>query len=206
MQQVLGFNALETGLAYIPFSLGMGMATSAGSKLVARFAPRALTIPGLALAAAGMLWFGTMTPDSSYWAHLMPAMFITSVGLGAAFLPVTLGAVSGVGHQDAGIASALLNTAQQVGGAIGLAVLATVSTTRADGELPNADGAYYQALATKDTSLLERAASALTDGYTAALVGSAALMVAGIVVVGLAVNAKRPKAGTADAPAPVHMG
>lgn len=206
MQQVLGFNALETGLAYIPFSLGMGMATNAGSKLVARFAPRTLTIPGLALAAAGMLWFGTMTPESSYWAHLMPAMFITSVGLGAAFLPVTLGAVSGVGHQDAGIASALLNTAQQVGGAIGLAVLATVSTTRADDKLPNADGAYYQALATKDVSLLERAASALTDGYTAALVGSAALMVAGIVVVGLAVNAKRPTPGTAEAPAPVHMG
>ncbi|MFJ4909858.1 MFS transporter [Streptomyces sp. NPDC093249] len=206
MQQVLGFNALETGLAYIPFSLGMGMATGAGSKLVARFAPRALTIPGLALAAAGMLWFGTMTPESSYWTHIMPAMFLTAVGLGTAFLPVTLGAVSGVDHKDAGIASALLNTAQQIGGAIGLAVLATVSTTTADEKLPHADGAYYQALATKDTGLLERAASALTDGYTAALVGSAALMVAGVVVVGLAVNAKRPTSGAADRPTPVHMG
>ncbi|MER8044167.1 MFS transporter [Streptomyces sp. NPDC094032] len=206
MQQVLGYNAMRTGLAYIPFSIGMGMATGMGSKLVAKFAPRALTVPGLVLAAAGMLWLGSLTPDSSYWAHLMPAMFITAVGLGTSFLPVTLGAVSGVGHEDAGIASALLNTAQQIGGAIGLAVLATVSTAKADDTLAHADGAYYQALATGDTSLLARAASALTEGYTAALVGSAVLMIAGIVVVGLAVNAKRPEPGTADGPAPVHMG
>ncbi|MEU9339451.1 MFS transporter [Streptomyces sp. NPDC048290] len=206
MQQVLGFNALETGLAYIPFSLGMGMATSAGSKLVARFAPRTLTVPGLALAAAGMLWFATMTPDSSYWGHLMPAMFLASAGLGTAFLPVTLGAVSGVGHQDAGIASALLNTAQQIGGAIGLAVLATVSTARADARMPDADGAYRQALATKDTGLLERAASALTDGHTAALAGSGILMIAGLAVAALAVDAKRPTPTADGRPAPVHMG
>jgi len=102
----------------------------------------------------------------------MPAMLVTAVGLGTAFPPMTLGAVSGVADHDAGIASALLNTAQQVGGAIGLAVLSTISTTSADDALPDADGAYYQGLATKDFGLVERAASALTDGYTAALVGA----------------------------------
>ncbi|MER5987942.1 MFS transporter [Streptomyces sp. NPDC001787] len=199
MQQVLGYTPLKTGLAYIPFSIGMAAATGAGSKLVARFAPRTLTVPGLVLAGAGMLWLSRLTPDSSYLTDLMPAMFITAAGLGTGFLPMTLGAVSGVAHQDTGIASALLNTAQQIGGALGLAILSTVSTTTADDRLANADGAFYQGLATKDSALLDRAASALTDGYTAALAGGAILMAAALVVVGVAVNARRPQhADTAD--------
>jgi len=134
----------------------------------------------------------------------MPAMLVTAVGLGTAFPPMTLGAVSGVADHDAGIASTLLNTAQQVGGAIGLAVLSTISTTSADDALPDADGAYYQGLAVKDFGLVERAASALTDGYAAALVGGAGLMVAALIVVGLAVNARRPD--PENMPVAVHMG
>ncbi|MFD8956265.1 MFS transporter [Streptomyces anulatus] len=201
MQQVLDYTPLKTGLAYIPFSIGMAAATGAGSKLVARFAPRTLTAPGLVLAGAGMLWLSRLTPDSSYLTDLMPAMFITAVGLGTGFLPMTLGAVSGVAHQDTGIASALLNTAQQIGGALGLAILSTVSTTTADDRLANADGAFYQGLASNDSALLSRAANALTDGYTAALAGGAILMIAALVVVGIAVNARRPQHADAADPA-----
>ncbi|MFJ7279363.1 MFS transporter [Kitasatospora sp. NPDC098663] len=204
LQQVLGYSPLKTGLAYIPFSIGMGAATGAGSKLVARFAPRALTVPGLVLAGTGLLWLSRLTPDSSYLTHLMPAMFVTAVGLGTGFLPMTLGAVSRVAHDDAGIASALLNTAQQIGGALGLAVLSTISTTTADARLKDADGAFYHGLATHDLALVSRAADALTHGYTAAFVGAAVLMVAALAVVGFAVNAPRPRPDQAKTPA--HLG
>jgi predicted MFS family arabinose efflux permease len=78
------------------------------------------------IGAAGMVWFSTLQPDCDYFTHLMPAMFLTAVGLGLSFVPMTLGAVSHVRDQDTGIASALLNTARQVGGALGLAILSTI--------------------------------------------------------------------------------
>ncbi|MFI7190075.1 MFS transporter [Nocardia nova] len=190
LQQVLGYSPIQTGLAYLPFSLGMGMATGIGSKIAHRFAPRAITIPGLALAAAGMFWFSTLTVDSGYVTALLPAMLITSIGLGLSFLPMTLGAVAGVGHADAGIASALLNTAQQIGGAIGLAVLATVSTRAADSVLPDADIAFYRGLGTGDGNLVQRAAEALTHGYTAAFTTAGILLLVAMVIAVVAVNGR----------------
>ncbi len=116
MQLILGYSPVKTGFAYLPFSLGMGVAATASSKLLTRLAPRFIAGPGLLVTAVGMFWFATLTPDSSYAAHLMPAMFLTAVGLGASFVPMTLSAVSAVEDQDTGIASALLNTAQQING------------------------------------------------------------------------------------------
>ncbi|WP_280183312.1 MFS transporter [Nocardia cyriacigeorgica] len=198
MQQILGYGPVETGLAYLPFSLGMGIATGIGSKLAHRFAPRVLAVPGLALAAAGMFWLSHLTTESGYLGELLPAMIVTSVGLGLSFLPMTLGAVSGVPHREAGIASALLNTAQQIGGAIGLAVLATVSAKTSDAALPNADVAFYQGAATGDESLVTRAAAALTDGYTAAFTTAGLLLVAALLIAGIGINARRPENATAD--------
>ncbi|MFE0102569.1 MFS transporter [Streptomyces sp. NPDC059009] len=168
MQRVLGYSAIEAGLANLPFSVGMAGAATFGSRLAARLAPRLVAGPGLLVAAGGLFWFATLTSDASYVKDLMPAMFVTAVGLGMCFVPMTLGAVSGVRDEDAGIASALLNTAQQTGGALGLAVLATLSTT--------ASGATSE------------------DGYTVAFLGAGVAFLAGLGVTVLAVDAGKQRA------------
>ncbi|MET7358828.1 MFS transporter [Streptomyces sp. NPDC005562] len=204
MQLILGYSAVKTGFANLPFSLGMGVAAALSAKLVTRLAPRAIAGPGLLVAAAGMFWFATLTPDSSYTGHLMPAMFVTALGLGMGFVPMTLGAVSGVDHQETGIASALLNTAQQIGGALGLAVLATISTSAADDRLPDAAASLYRGAATGDHALVAKAADALTHGYTLAFVGAGVMFLAGLLVTGLAITAGKQEA--AEGAAPVHIG
>ncbi|WP_405907985.1 MFS transporter [Streptomyces sp. NBC_00828] len=204
MQLILGYSPVRTGFAYLPFSFGMAAAAGISSKLVARFAPRVIAGPGLLVAAVGMLWFATLEPDSSYAAHLMPAMFVTALGLGASFVPMTLGAVSGVSHEDTGIASALLNTAQQIGGALGLAVLSTISTSAANDKLPEAATALYRGLATKDFALAARAGEAVTHGYTLAFVAAAGMFLAGLAVTAFAVTAGKQQ--HAEGAAPVHMG
>ncbi|WP_405925049.1 MFS transporter [Streptomyces sp. NBC_00035] len=203
MQLILGYSPVRTGFAYLPFSFGMAAAAGISSKLVARFAPRVLAGPGLLVAAVGMLWFATLEPDSSYAAHLMPAMFVTALGLGASFVPMTLGAVSGVSHEDTGIASALLNTAQQIGGALGLAVLSTISTSAANDKLPEAATALYRGLATEDFTLAARAGEAVTHGYTMAFVAAAGMFLAGLAVTAFAVTAGKQHT---EGAAPVHMG
>jgi EmrB/QacA subfamily drug resistance transporter len=204
MQLILGYSPVRTGFAYLPFSLGMGIAAGAGAKLVGRVAPRLIAGPGLLVAAVGMFWFATLQPDSSYAAHLMPAMFVTAVGLGMSFVPMTLGAVSGVAHSDTGIASALLNTAQQIGGALGLAVLSTIATSAADRKLPEAAGSLYRGLAVKDFALVAKAGEALTHGYAMAFAAAAAMFLAGLAVTALAVNAAGQR--HAEGAAPVHIG
>ncbi|BAC71599.1 MFS transporter [Streptomyces avermitilis] len=203
-QLILGYSPVRTGFAFLPFSFGMAAAAGVSSKLVARFAPRVIAGPGLLVAAVGMFWFATLEPDSSYAGHLMPAMFVTALGLGMSFVPMTLGAVSGVSHEDTGVASALLNTAQQIGGALGLAVLSTVSTSAADDKLPEAAGALYRGLAAKDSALVAEAGDALTHGYTMAFAAAAGMFLAGLAVTALAVNAGKQR--HVEGAAPVHMG
>lgn len=204
MQLILGFSAVKTGFAFLPFSVGMGAAAGLSSVLVTRLAPRLIAGPGLLVAAGGMFWFATIEANSSYAGHLMPAMFVTALGLGMSFVPMTLGAVSGVDHQDTGMASALLNTAQQIGGALGLAVLSTISTTAANDKLPEAAAAFFRGLATKDFPLVAKAGDALTHGYTVAFVASGAMFLGGLAVMFLAVNADKQQ-HTEGAP-PIHMG
>ncbi len=204
LQQVHGYSPVRTGLAYLPFSLGMGVAAGVGTQLVTRLAPRLIAGPGLVVAALGMFWFSALEPGSPYLTHILPAMFITAVGLGVSFVPMTLGAVSKVRDQDAGIASALLNTTQQIGGALGLAALSTISAGVANGDLPHASERFFQALALGDLPLLKQASEALTHGYTAAFLVASTLFVAALVIVAAAVNAPRQEQsenGTA-----VHMG
>jgi EmrB/QacA subfamily drug resistance transporter len=204
MQLILGYSPVKTGFAYMPISIGMGVAATLSSKLVAHVAPRVIAGPGLLVAAVGMLWFSALTPSSSYAGHLMPAMLVTGLGLGTGFVPMTLGAVSGVAHQDTGIASALLNTAQQIGGALGLAVLSTISTSAADDKLPKAASSLNQGLATRDFPLVARAGEALTHGYAMAFVAAGAMFLAGSAVTAIAVNAKKQQ--HAEGAAPIHLG
>jgi EmrB/QacA subfamily drug resistance transporter len=203
MQQVLGYSPVKTGLAYLPFSIGMSISATLGSRLISRWSPRRIAGPGLLIGAVGMLWFALLEPGSSYLWHLAPAMFVTALGLGAGFVPMTLGAVRGVRPQDSGIASALLNTAQQIGGALGLATLTTVAAAKADDLVPDASAAFYRAAATGDTGLMRRAAEALTEGYAAAYLVAAGLFVAGLVITATTLRGTAP---TGDAPPPAHLG
>ncbi|MET8982424.1 MFS transporter [Streptomyces sp. NPDC004539] len=204
MQLILGYSPVRTGFAYLPFSFGMAVAAGVSSKLVTHYAPRLIAGPGLLVAAVGMFWFATLEPGSSFTAHLMPAMFVTALGLGMSFVPMTLGAVAGVDHHDTGIASALLNTAQQIGGALGLAVLTTIATSAADDKLPHAAASLYRGLATQDAGLVSRAGEALTHGYTVAFAAAAVMFLAGLLITALAINAGRQHA--ADGAGAVHMG
>jgi EmrB/QacA subfamily drug resistance transporter len=204
MQLILGYSAVKTGFAYLPFSIGMAAAAGISSKLVTHFPPRLLAGPGLLVGACGMFWFATLETDSSYAAHLMPAMFVTALGLGMSFVPLTLGAVSGVSHRDTGMASALLNTSQQIGGALGLAVLSTISTSAANDKLPQAAATLYRSLATKDFPMVAKAQEALTQGYTMAFVAGGAMFLVGVAVTFLAVNAG--KQHHAEGAAPIHIG
>jgi EmrB/QacA subfamily drug resistance transporter len=200
MQQVLGYSPVKTGLAYLPFSIGMSFAAGFSARLAGRVAPRGLAGPGLVIGAAGMFWFTQLEPGSSYLTALAPAMFVTAVGLGMTFVPMTLGAVAGTTHRDAGIASALLNAAQQIGGALGLAILSTIATTAANNRLPNADAAFFRGLATHDFDLVRRAQEALTHGYTTAFVAAALLLVGALVITLSAINARgqEPREGSEE--------
>lgn len=204
MQLILGYSAVKTGFAYLPFSVGMAAAAAVSSKLVAHLAPRLIAGPGLLVGACGMFLFATVDTDSSYATHLVPAMFVTALGLGMSFVPLTLGAVNGVAHQDTGIASALLNTAQQIGGALGLAILTTVSTSAADDKLPQAASALYRGLATKDFPLVAKAQDAVTHGYTMAFAAAGVMFLAGLAVTFLAINAGKQQ--HSEGAVHVHMG
>ncbi|WP_406724101.1 MFS transporter [Streptomyces sp. GD-15H] len=125
-QDVMDYSALQTGVAFLPFALFMMVASQLSSSLVSRFDPRWVAGSGAVLGAAGMYWFSRLEADSTYWTHLFPPMFVAACGFALLFIPLTLTALYGVGHRDQGVTSAVLNSMQQVGGALGIAVLSTV--------------------------------------------------------------------------------
>lgn len=213
LQQILRYSPARAGLAYLPFTAGMMISAAVVvPRLIGRIPPRYFVLTGAILGAGGMFWFSRLTPASSYWGELMPAMLITALGLGAAFLPLTLGAVAGTTQRDAGIASALLNAGQQVGGALGLAMLATIAATASSSRLPNAASAFYRGLATRDFALVRQAADALTHGYTAAFAVSVIILLAAGVVAFAAINTRGPapspphRQGASATPVPSHGG
>jgi EmrB/QacA subfamily drug resistance transporter len=201
LQQVLQFGALRTGVASLPFAAGIILASGISSTLVERLTPRVVAAPGLVLAAGGMFWLSTLTMDSSYAGHVMPALFLTSFGLGLAFVPLTLTAVHRVAEDRAGVASALVNMAQQIGAALGLAVLTTVSTAAADEQLPGAAQVLQQGLAVDDPGAVARAGEALAQGYTTGFLTGAGLLLAAAILVAatVATRGTQRTAETADA-------
>jgi EmrB/QacA subfamily drug resistance transporter len=129
IQTVLGYSAIQSGIAYLPFAAGTVIASALASQLVARIGPRPLIVAGAAAVAGGMLWYSRLTEHASYASQLLGPSLVSSLGLGLVFVPLSLVALHSVAEQDSGVASSLLNTAQQVGGAIGLALLGTVAWT-----------------------------------------------------------------------------
>jgi EmrB/QacA subfamily drug resistance transporter len=169
LQRVLGYSALEAGLAFLPFTAGIIIGSGISQKLVPALGAREVPVIGITLAVLGLLLFLRLTPgETSYAVDLLPGIMLMSVGMGLVFVPVTLIATSGVPVDDAGLASGLFNTSQQVGGALGLALLSTLATNRTSDELSSLGRQPNEA----------DSASALVDGFHVAWIGSAVLLAA----------------------------
>ena len=130
MQQVLGLSALQTGAGYLAVALTAIISAGVAQALVTRAGVKPVLIVGVILMGLGNLWFTQVSPDGSYWIDLLPGFFAIGVGLGFSFVPLSIAALAGVTSQEAGLASGLFNTSQQIGGALGVAVFSTVSTNR----------------------------------------------------------------------------
>jgi EmrB/QacA subfamily drug resistance transporter len=184
MQRVLGYDALQIGLAFLPATIIMGILSLRYSELlITRFGARTTLLPGMVLIAAGLALFVRAPVDGSYVEHVLPVMILLGFGIGSSFPALMTLAMSGATQADAGLASGLVNTTAQVGGALGLAVLATLSATRSDGLI---EGGTAQA-------------AALTSGYHLAFVIGAALVVAAIVVAVTVVQPERRAMAEAEA-------
>jgi EmrB/QacA subfamily drug resistance transporter len=129
MQRVLGYTPLQAGLASLPFTAGIMIGAGLAQQLVRKLGARETPVLGVIIAVVGMLLFLRLEPGGSYLSDLLPAIVVVSIGMGLTFVPVTLIATSGVGAETAGLASGLFNTSQQIGGALGLAVLATLGAS-----------------------------------------------------------------------------
>jgi EmrB/QacA subfamily drug resistance transporter len=130
MQQVLGFSAMETGFGYLAVALTVIAAAGISQGLVTRLGVKPVLVVGMALLTIGLVYFTQVSADGSYVADLLPGFLIIGVGMGFSFVPISIAALAGVEGPEAGLASGLINTSQQIGGALGLALLTTVATTR----------------------------------------------------------------------------
>jgi predicted MFS family arabinose efflux permease len=130
MQQVLGYSALRTGIGYLLVASVIIVSAAASQALVTKIGVRTVLATGMGLTVAGLLYFSQISVNGSYLTDLAPGFILTGVGLGFSFVPVTIAALVGVEMNDAGIASGIINTSQQIGGALGTAILSTVAFTR----------------------------------------------------------------------------
>ncbi len=130
MQQVLGFSAMQAGLGYLAVALTVVAAATVSQALVTRIGVKPVLVAGMTLLGAGLVYFTQVSAGGSYLADLLPGFFIIGVGMGFSFVPISIAALAGVQGPEAGLASGLINTSQQIGGALGLALLTTVATTR----------------------------------------------------------------------------
>jgi EmrB/QacA subfamily drug resistance transporter len=169
MQEVLRYDALKTGLSYLPLALVIIVSAGVASQLVTKLGFKPVLVVGLVLITIGLLWFTQLPVDGVYLQDIVAPMILAAFGLGFAFVPVTIAAVSGISPDDSGLASGLINTSQQIGGALGLAVLATIANTRTE-DLVTASRGNPAALP-----------GALTDGFNVAFLAGAGFAVLGIV-------------------------
>jgi EmrB/QacA subfamily drug resistance transporter len=173
MQQVLGYSALKAGVSYLPLAGGIIISAGLASGLVTRFGFKPVLVAGLILTAGGLVWFAQLPPHGSYLSDILGPSLLSAFGLGFAFVPMTVAAVAGVRQDEAGLASGLINTSQQVGGALGLAILATIANGRTDDVMTAAHGAK----AALPVALTEGFQSALTVGAGFAIAGAILAMV-----------------------------
>ncbi len=168
VQRVLGYSALEAGIAFLPFTLGIIIGAGLSQRLVPALGAREVPLIGMALAVVGLLLFVRLQPGGEYLPDLLPGIMLCSVGMGLTFVPVTLIATSGVPAEDAGLASGLYNTSQPVGGSRGLAILATLAASKTEDVLGGGG----------EPTPAEQG-QALVDGFHIAYVGCALFVATG---------------------------
>jgi EmrB/QacA subfamily drug resistance transporter len=150
LQNVLGDSALKTGLAFLPMGVTIMIGAQASSRILPRVGVRPLLQVGTLVAAGGFAWLSTISPHASYWSHVFGPGILISLALGLLFTPLAAAATAGVAVSEAGLASGVLNTSRQIGGSLGLAVLATIATDRTRAALAGSQPAVSQAAALND--------------------------------------------------------
>jgi predicted MFS family arabinose efflux permease len=168
VQRILGYDPLEAGLAFLPVTAGIVAGSGLSQVLVKTVGVRETTMGGMTLAAAGLFLLSQAEVGGTYLGTLLPGLLLMSVGMGLTFVPVTLIATTNVSAEDAGLASGLFNTSQQIGGALGLAILATLAADKTASVQANPAGPPDPA--------------ALVEGFQVAFTGAAILMLVGVVL------------------------
>ena len=187
-QQTLDYSAVRSGFAFLPFSVGIIIGATFASRVLPRVGPRMLMFGGLAVGTIGLAILTQVGPHSEYFLHIMPAELIISLGMGTAFVPMNSTALIGVDPADAGVASALVNTTQQTGGSLGVALLNTVAAT-----------ATTHYLVGRPANAAVRAAASV-HGYTTSFTVSAGLLAAAA-----AISLVMLRAGAQDLPADLEV-
>ena len=185
IQRVLGYGPLEAGLAFLPFTAGIMVSAGLASNLAPKVGVRIITMIGLVVSVAGLLLLARIPVDGAYAVDVLPSLILTSLGMGAVFVPLTLVATTGLENHDQGLASGLFNTSQQVGGALGLAILSTIAAGRSGPVGGNAS-------------------AGLVHGFHYAFAGSAVFLLVGLVALVSMLRARhveRIEAEAAAAPA-----
>ena len=180
MQNVLGYSAIKAGLSYLPLAVTIILAAGIASQLVTKVGFKPVMAAGMAFVAAGLAWFSQISVDGSYVGDVLFPSLLAAVGLGFSFVPVTIAAMSGVQDREAGLASGLINTSQQVGGALGLAILSSIAFSTI-GDLA-AQG--------------ETGPAALTEGYADAFLVGAGIALLGVIASLTLVRSSDSKAHT----------
>ncbi|MCZ3387102.1 MAG: MFS transporter [Actinomycetia bacterium] len=191
VQEILDYSPIKAGFAFLPVSVCIIISAGAASQLITRFGAKPFAMLGTALTAVGMLWLAQIQPDSTYVGGLLGPMIVFALGLGFTFMPLTLAAVSQIDESDAGIASGVLNTTQQIGGSIGLAVLTTVSVTVYSTEFAKLLPAFLAAGGQPPAAgedLPPELITAQVDGWTAAFQVSAGLAVIAFLITAFAIK------------------
>jgi MFS family permease len=182
MQQVLGYSPMRTGISYLAVAGTAIIWSGVASQLVTRIGFKPTLIAGMGLITAALLWFSQVSaPGGSYLGDVLFPSLLAAVGLGLAFVSVTIGAVAGTSDEDAGLASGLINTAQQVGGALGLAILAAVANASTD----NSSAASHLV--------------ALNDGFRIAFLVGAGFAIAGAILAAVLIDSRDSREAAAAA-------
>ncbi|MEA2422606.1 MAG: hypothetical protein QOF55_1705 [Thermoleophilaceae bacterium] len=191
VQEILGFSPLEAGLAFLPFTAGIMVGAGAAQQLIRRFGVRPVAVVGMVLAAGGLALLSRASAGGSYAADLLPGIIPMSVGMGLTFVPLTLIGTTNVDDADAGLASGVFNTSQQVGGALGLAVLSTFASNRTSTVL----GGLGHAPTPSDRT------AAVVDGFQVAFTAGAGLIALGAIVLAALIRGTDVARINADRPA-----
>ncbi len=195
------YSPMQTGLAYLPFSAGIVVGAGVGSQLVLRIGPKWVIAVGALLGMIGMLWFSTMDLESSYFAHIMPAQIVMAVGMGFIFMSVTNLALVNIAPDDAGVASAVVNTVQQIGGSLGTALLTTVAFTSAA-----TFAADRAATVTSPDAGALLQAQATVHGFGTGYFWAACFFLIGAVIAVTMINADKKDLANSNTGEAVHMG